>query len=69
MLTVVKSALLDRKLSQRELARALKINEVRLCRILRGRFRMRSRERRMIAEFLDLPVRKLFSLRKRCRQR
>jgi transcriptional regulator with XRE-family HTH domain len=62
---IAKKILLDRGLTQIQIARKAKVHPVRLCRILNGRFRARRNEKVSIARSLGLPVREVFPVTRR----
>lgn len=68
MLLKLKIELLRRGVSQRELARIMGTTPSRISRIIRGRLRLSSRDRRRIAEVLGSPASELFPRRRRRRR-
>jgi transcriptional regulator with XRE-family HTH domain len=68
MLEKLKVELLRRKISQKELARTLGLSTSHVSRLVRGEARCRARLRRRIAEYLGVPVQKIF-MHRRARHR
>ena len=60
MLVQLKVALLQREIKQGELARAINRTPAHVSRLIRGRVRLRARDRRRIASFLGVAEVKLF---------
>ena len=60
MLVQLKIALLQRELKQGELARAIGRTPAHVSRLIRGRVRLRARDRRRIASFLGVSETQLF---------
>ncbi len=69
MLVQLKIALLQRELKQGELARAIGRTPAHVSRLIRGRVRLRARDRRRIAQFLSIAEERLFPGRKRSDRR
>lgn len=68
MLIHLKIALLQRELKQGDLARAIGRTPAHVSRLIRGRVRLRARDRRRIAGFLGIAESKLFPQRKQNRK-
>ena len=64
MLERLKLQLLRRGITQRCIANAIGISEAHLSRIVHGEVRCRARLRRRIAEYLGVPVQKIFMPRR-----
>jgi transcriptional regulator with XRE-family HTH domain len=64
MLAQLKIALLQRGVNQGELARAIGRTPAHVSRLIRGRVRLRARDRRRIASFLGIAESKLFPRKK-----
>lgn len=70
MLARLKLTLLERGLTQCELARLAGMKPAKVSRIIRGRIKAKARDRRVIARALGMPRAKLFpGMRRRARRR
>jgi len=67
MLIQLKLALLERGITQAELARGIRKTPARISRIIRERIKARARDRRLISRFLGVPQSKLFPRIRRAR--
>ena len=64
MLVRLKVELMRRRISQRELARAIDISDTHLSRLILGQSRCRARLRRKICSFLGVSEREVFPARR-----